>query len=275
MRFPTIASRALCVFALAASSILVASPANAVTSGLAVDYTDIWYAAGEDGWGINLVQSDTFIYGTFFIFGSDKKPTWVTATLSWDANSNKYTGPVYAYQGSYFGGPWSAADHVESTVGTASFTPDTSSTSLGTMTYTVSGAGPITKSLQRLTLTTIPIAGNYIGGQVGTYTSCASSSSNMIYSDTFQLKISQSAGIANMVFSYNGLNQSCTFSGTLTQTASNHAISSATYKCDDGLNTAAVMSDVKITAQGIEGRFSAPNVGGSCREDARFSAVLD
>lgn len=271
MRMPTLITRALYLTALAASAIVSMSLANAVTSGRAVDYTDIWYAVGEDGWGINLVQSDTFIYGTFFIFGPDKKPTWVTANLAWDGTSN-YTGIVYAYQGSYFGGTWNAADHVESTVGTASFAPNSSNSSLGTMTYAVSSAGTITKSLQRLTLTTIPVAGNYIGGQAGAYTGCTSSP-DALYSDTFKLQISQSAGIASLSFSYDGLNQSCTISGNLTQNASNHAISSATYKCDDGLNTGASLNDLKITAQGIEGRFSAPNVGGGCREDARFSAV--
>jgi hypothetical protein len=136
----------------------------------------------------------------------------------------------------------------------------------------VSGTGPVTKSLQRLTLTTIPIAGTYTGGQSGAYTGCNSASSNALYTDKFTLRISQTAGIASLSFSY--ANQSCTFTGTLTQNASNHAISSATYKCDDGLNTGAAMSDIKVTAQGIEGTFSAPDVGGGCREDARFSAVL-
>ncbi len=34
----------------------------------AVDYTDIWYDAAESGWGVNLVQSDAFIFGTFFVY---------------------------------------------------------------------------------------------------------------------------------------------------------------------------------------------------------------
>ena len=35
-----------------------------------------------------------------------------------------------------------------------------------------------------------------------------------------------------------------------------------------------VMTEIKATAQGVEGRFSAPSVGGNCREDAQFSGVL-
>ena len=32
----------------------------------AVDYTDIWYIPAEAGWGVNVVQSDAFMFITFF-----------------------------------------------------------------------------------------------------------------------------------------------------------------------------------------------------------------
>ncbi|MEO8345391.1 MAG: hypothetical protein ABI607_06825 [Betaproteobacteria bacterium] len=273
MRLPTSIARPLCSAALAVLFVLSTPCANAVTSSRAVDYTDIWYAVGEDGWGVNLVQSDTFIYGTFFIFGADKKPTWITATLVWDGTS-KYVGPIYTYFGSYYAGPWNSTDHVESQVGTASFTPDTNNSTLGALAYAVSGVGTVTKSLQRLTLTSIPIAGTYIGGQTGAYTGCTNSGDNSFYTDTFTLQTSQSANIASLNFSYNGLNESCTLAGALNQNGSLHSIPTATYKCDKGLNTGVAIRDIKITAQGIEGSLSAPDVGGGCREDARFSAVL-
>jgi hypothetical protein len=201
MRLPTSVTRALCTAAFALSAVFSVAPAHAVTSSLAVDYTDIWYAAGEDGWGVNLVQSDTFIYATFFIFGSDTKPYWLTAVLVWDGSS-KYTGKVYSYLGSYYAGPWNAADHVESEVGTASFTPDSNSSYMGALTYTVPGVGTVNKSLQRLTLTTIPIAGTYVGGQSGAYTGCASAGDNLLYSDTYTVQISQASGISNLSFTY-------------------------------------------------------------------------
>jgi len=275
MRLPTSVTRTLCAAAFALSAALSAAPANAVTSGMAVDYTDIWYAAGEDGWGVNFVQSDTFLYGTFFVFGADKKPTWITATLVWDGSAS-YSGPVYTYQGSYYAGPWNPADHVESQVGTASFTPDSSNSVLGSLTYTVTGVGTVNKSLQRLTLITIPIAGTYRGGQSGAYTGCTSAGDNAVYTDTFTLQISQASGIASLAFAYDGLKETCTIAGGLTQNGPIHSIPSATYKCDvDGLNTTAVLRDLKITAQGIEGRFASPDVGGGCHEDARFSAVAN
>ena len=138
----------------------------------------------------------------------------------------------------------------------------------------MTGVGTVNKSLQRLTLTTIPIVGTYIGGQSGAYSGCANSSGNALYSDTFTLQVSQASGIASLTFTYQGLNESCTIAGALAQNGPIHSIPSATYKCDKGLNTTVAISDLRITAQGIEGRLAASDVGGACREDARFSAVL-
>ena len=57
----------------------------------ATDYTDIWYIPAESGWGANVVQSDNFLFVTFFIYGADNKPTWYTAQLTLDASGN-YNG---------------------------------------------------------------------------------------------------------------------------------------------------------------------------------------
>jgi len=262
--------RSFCAAASAALAMLLSSlPAHAVSSGLAVDYTDTWYTVGEEGWGVTLFQSDITLYGLFFIYGADKKPTWFNAVTAWDGNS-KYVGKVFSQQGSYFAGPWNQSEQIEAEAGTVSFQPDPANSSLGTLTYTITGVGTVTKPLQRLSLTPIPVTGTYVGGQAGAYTGCAN---NSIYQDQFFLQISQSAGIASLSFAYGG-QLNCSFVGTMTQNGTLHSISSATYKCDDGLNTGASMTDIKITAQGIEGRFTAPDVGGGCREDARFSAVL-
>ena len=51
----------------------------------------------EGGWGVNVVQSDDFLFLTFFIYGADNKPTWYTAQLTLDASGN-YNGKLYATQ---------------------------------------------------------------------------------------------------------------------------------------------------------------------------------
>ncbi len=95
----------------------------------ASDYTDIWFNPSEQstaggGWGVNVVQSDAFLFLTFFIYGPDNKPTWYVAGLTRDANGN-FNGPLYATTGTYFGAPWNPADGAGSAqVGTASFHAD-------------------------------------------------------------------------------------------------------------------------------------------------------
>ncbi len=52
------------------ASLLVACSAQAL------EYTDVYYDTAESGWGVFLVQSNTFQFLAFFIYGPDNKPTW-------------------------------------------------------------------------------------------------------------------------------------------------------------------------------------------------------
>jgi hypothetical protein len=240
---------------------------------VATDYTDIWFLPAESGWGVNVVQSDSFVFVTFFIYGADGKPTWYSANLTQDASGN-FNGPLYATTGTSFALPWVPAQLGQAAVGTASFQPTGPYTAK--LVYILT-SGPIlttvTKSIQRQNLTTITVGGAYSGAQTGAYSGsgCAAST----YRDFHDLQISQGTnGAVTFTFAYTeGLN--CTFSGTLVQYGQLYSVPSATYQCSDGLNTSASMSEIKATAQGVEGLFSAPSVGGNCREDAQFSGVLD
>jgi len=198
------------------AAVFVAQPAVAAD----YDFTDTWYNPAESGWGVNFTQSDNFIFATFFIYGSDKKPTWYTAQMTWDGAS-KFSGGLYATQGTYFALPWNPSDNPPATpVGTAVFTPSSSNNFQGTLTYTVNGAGTVTKTIQRQTLTSILLAGNYIGGTSGAYSGCSTSTSNGPYTDYVALKVTQSGNGVSMVFAYNnnGNALTCTLAGTLTQT---------------------------------------------------------
>ncbi len=238
----------------------------------ATDYTDIWYLLIESGWGVNLIQAEDVIFATFFVYGPNNQPTWHVAIIYRDANGN-FAGNLYSTVGPYFGGPWNPALYAPTLAGTALFVP--TSPYQGTLTYTLIGGPTVSKSIVRQTLKTIVLGGNYTGGQAGTYSSCASSGDNTAYKDNFDLQVSHQLDTAMATFQFaytSGL--SCTFSGTLTQNGQLYTIPNASYQCSDGLNTSAGMSEIKATAQGIEGQFSAPTVGLGCREDAFFSAVL-
>ena len=235
----------------------------------AVDYTDIWWIPAENGWGVNVVQSDNFQFITFFIYGADGKPTWFTGQVTQDASGN-FNGTLYSTTGTYYILPWGGL--AGGVAGTVSFQPLTPSTAR--LIYTVNGVGMVTKVIQRQTLTAITVGGVYAGGQSGTYSGCSTGTSNGPYKDFFDLSLTQLTN-QSVTFSFVYTNVSCTFSGTLVQTGQLYSVPNAAYSCNDGLNTTATMTEIKATAQGVEGRFSAPSVGGNCREDAQFSGVLN
>src|SRR6266851_2661215 len=110
----------------------------------AADYTDIWFNPSESGWGLNVVQSDTFLFMTFFIYGADNKPTWFTAQVNQDASGN-FNGALFASTGTYYILPWVGV--TTAAVGSASFQPQGPYTAK--LVYSVNGVGTVTKTLQR------------------------------------------------------------------------------------------------------------------------------
>jgi len=234
---------------------------------LATDYSDMWFLPTESGWGVNFTQNANVLFMTFFLYDQNGKPTWYVA-ISYQNPDGSFSGTLYSTTGTYFGSPW-GGDTVTA-AGTASFTPVNAYQ--GTLNYTLSAGPTVTKSIVRQSLVAIDLTGNYTGGQAGGYSNCSDASQNGLYKDTFDLQVTQSAGVLTLIFSYNGLGESCTFSGALVQNGQLFTVPSASYTCQDGLNTTASMSEIKQTSQGIEGKFSASGVG-SCSEDAAFYGV--
>lgn len=241
------------------------------------DYSDIWWSDPlEDGWGMNLIQSQDFIFATFFVYGPAPAtaPTWYAANLYRQSNGT-FSGGVYATTGTGIGAPWNPADHPPATqVGNATFTPTSSAT--GTLNYNVNGVN-VSKSIRRQTLTTIKLSGSYIGTAVIHTTGCTNTGSNKTqYFDADPI-VSQTIGVS-LSFQLAFDNEVCTLSGPSLQEGLLSRIPNAAYVCNSGapstLNTTATVYEVKATSTGIEGRWSASNVGGGCREDGTFSAVL-
>jgi hypothetical protein len=271
MRLSNSFARYLCVLVLGALSILLP-----LQPALAAEYTDLWVTPGEDAWGVNFVQWGNVIFATFYIYGPDKKPVWYTAVLNWDGVS-KYTGTLFATQGTFFPLPWVPGDIVDQPAGTATFQPSTSNNYQGSLVYTVNAVGTATKAIQRLTVAPTLLAGNYSGGESDAFSNCTNSAdNNPTYLDWYTLQVVQSAGnnvSLNYIYPFYNPAITCTLSGTLVQNGLLYGITSATYLCSDGTNTTATLTDLKATAQGIEGHFSAVSVAGNCHEDSRFSAA--
>lgn len=257
------------ILASLAATFLCCVPRAAV----AADYTDLWWVPAESGWGVNVVQSENFLFLTFFIYGADNKPTWYTAQLTQDA-TGAYSGGLYVTAGTYYALPWNTGDAIPAQqVGSASFRPSAANAHQATLTYVVNGVGTVTKAVERQTLTAINLGGAYTGGLAGAQTGCSAAGA---YRNTYDLQITQTAaGATTLAFAFP--TYACTLAGTVDQHGSQYTMSGAEYKCTQNnqtvLTATANLAELKATALGIEGRWTAP-VGGGCTENAHFSAVL-
>ncbi|MFO1324147.1 MAG: hypothetical protein U1F15_08775 [Burkholderiales bacterium] len=235
----------------------------------AVNWTDIWYAVPEIGAGYNFVQSDSFIFATFFVHAANLEPDWYTGQMTANADGS-WSGGLYRTTGSYFGGPYIPAQTNTVQVGNVKFTP-TSSTS-GLLEFNV-GAVTVSKVLTRLSLTSIALGGDYLGGVVAVVSKCNDANQNGTFNAFITVTATQVAnGALTLDLALQGAG-SCRFTGNYEQNGVLTRIPNAAYTCGNAFSATAAVSQITSTAQGIEGQWVA-NVGGGCQENGYFSAVL-
>ena len=246
----------------------------ATARAAAHEYTDVYYDIAEPGWGIFLVQSDTTEFIAFFIYGPDGKPVWYTAQLT-DDGTGKYAGSLYAITGTYFVNPWQGFN--VSAAGTASFQP--SDNYHATLSYTVNGAGTVTKAIQRQTLTSYPMAANYSGSMAGAITGCNDPTRNdPAFRARYGLTVEQIGDqSASLTFTFVDTAHSgivCTVTGPLSHFGRLYEMA-ATLTCTGATNVGPIAVTIEAlhpTGQGIEGHLKGAT-GGGCTSSLHFSAV--
>jgi len=241
-----------------------------VRPAAAVDWTDLWWNPNESGWGVNFVQSNNFMFATFFIYGANNQPTWVTANMTQDVNG-VWSGPLYQTTGTFYGSPWNPGQQTTTQVGSATFSPSSSVT--GTLTYNVGGTN-VAKSIQRQTLTTIPLGGHYSGAMLSTFSNCNNANNNGSQTSYANLTVTQTVG-STLQLDFDSDFGKCTIVGNYNQNGSLYSIINAAYSCYSSSLTAQ-LSEVKSTSQGIEGRWTS-NVSSAyagCVENAYFSFLF-
>jgi hypothetical protein len=241
----------------------------------ALEFTDVYFSPSEPGWGAFLVQSDTFQFMAFFIYGPDGKPTWYTAELTNDGTGN-YTGTLYAITGTYFANPWQGYNY--SSAGTASFKP--TDIYHATLTYTVTGVGTVTKAVQRQTLTPYVFAGDYSGSMSGSISGCTDPAQNdPAFRGRYGLAVTQVGDTsATLTFSFVDVNHSgivCTVSGPLAHLGRLYQLNaqlSCTGPGQGGNPHSVTIDSLHPTGQGIEGHLTG-STGGGCAVSLHFAAV--
>lgn len=236
----------------------------------ATDYTDVWWNTAESGWGANFVQSDKFIFASFFVYGPAGTPTWYSGQLTLGAGG-AFTGPLYATTGSYFGaGSFNPAQTTLTPVGTVTFMP--TAADAGVLTYNV-GNVTITKGIQRLSLTAPPLSGSYSGGVVVETSGCPDPTDNDSLDVPADVTVTQAnPGQIKVTLGLLLGIATCSFSSTGAVKQVGALVSyPASYTCG-GFTGSAKVYELKSTSLGIEGRWMATDSDG-CREEGRFSAV--
>jgi hypothetical protein len=177
---------------------------------------------------------------------------------------------VYLTTGTYFGNPWNTGNNSVTQVGTATFTPTSAIT--GTLAYNVNSVS-VTKSIQRQTLTTIPLGGSYRGAYQSIYSNCNDSSLNGPITYDSRWTVTQTIG-GDITFSVTS-NDSFTMRGAWYQTGTLFSMPAAAYTLA-GKTMTATVTQIKATSQGLEGTWSA-NIGAAypgCVETGYFSLLF-
>ena len=90
------------------------------------DLTDLWWNSNESGWGLTASHQRDVIFLTFYIYGSDNRATFYTATATYTGQAGSgaliFTGPMYQTTGPWFGTFFNPNAVSARLVGTATFT---------------------------------------------------------------------------------------------------------------------------------------------------------
>jgi hypothetical protein len=111
--------------------------------------TSLWWNPAESGWGINLNQQGTLMFGTLFTYEAGRTPLWLVMPAgAMQADGLTFTGDLYRTTGPAFNAspftPIGAANITRT--GTMSISFDEANAA--TLTYTNNGV-EVTKSIQR------------------------------------------------------------------------------------------------------------------------------
>jgi hypothetical protein len=251
---------------LAAASFFV-SPAH--PTSFSVDQSDLYYIPAESGWGIQLVQRGSVIFGTMFVYGPSNTPTWYVATMQFAGNFT-WTGDLYATTGPYFGTvPFNPANVVATKVGTMTWVAQTVET--GTLSYVVDGVA-VTKNVVRQTLVFDDYSGTYLGGIHFTLTGCvnpADNGSGEIPIAT--ISVVQDGASLRITISVLGVTLAA-ISGTLSQSGQFGAVL-GTFSDDFGDSGTASVSALNVQVNALAATYSLNSSSSGCQNVGYFAGM--
>lgn len=255
----------LCAFVLA--FLVMTGGARATSAN--TDVSDIWWNPTESGWGMQMVNTGTFVFATIYIYGLDIRPTWLTGQLTrTGAAQITFSGPLYVTTGPYFGGPFNPGAVGARQVGTMTFVLTTVTS--GQLTYSVDGV-VVTKAVQRQPLTLDNYSGNYAGTVTATTSGCISPADNGTGTFPINMGITQNGQSMSMVLAVNG--GSCSFVGTYSQLG-RMGQASGTTTCADGSVSSATFFEMSNVPYMFTARLQTFTPADGCGEVGEIAGVI-
>jgi hypothetical protein len=253
--------------------LLVAASANlapALATSYSTDQSDLWWNPSEAGWGIQFVQRDNLIFATMFVYDPSHIPIWYGGTLYPTGDSFTWSGANYVTSGSWFGNvPYNPAQFSSRVVGTMTWVA--TSTSTGTLTYTVDGVS-VTKLLTRQTIVLDRFSGNFQGAIHRAASSCSSPANNTTTELSAGFFISQVNNTSMSIDTSDALGNVCNYSGTLSQAGQMGSIAGA-YSCNNGDSGTFNIFELQVNISGITGRFAQNSDLTACVSNGWFGAM--
>jgi hypothetical protein len=241
----------------------IAYSAPGTATSFSYDQSDLWWLSSESGWGMQLVQRGQVMFATLFVYDSNNRPVWYTATVM-PTGDGTWAGDLYATTGPWFGAATFDPNAVTlQKVGTLTWATVDSTT--GTLTYAVNTTA-VTKRVERQLLVYDDYSGHYAAA-LSWVNSCTGLHEQ--YADLVVTQVNQNVSVNWTTLN----NTSCSFAGTLSQ-AGQFGRVAGTFECfpvhDDGQFT---FYELIAGKQSLSGRFSSLDEDSGCSNDGYFSAA--
>jgi len=209
---------------LLAAVVATATAAHATTP--VTNYSDLWAAPDEPGWGLNVSQQANTLFATLFTYDKGEQAVWYSVTLTYQSTGANgavsYAGDLYETTGPALGQPYDPRLVRYRQVGR--MTMDFGDAAHALLAYTVDGVR-VVKQVGRLTFAAQSLVGDYVGATSDVTYGCEDPSRNgLITNDPGPFTIRQQGGELVLQF------PTCRFNGTYTQQGQIGQVDS-TYEC--------------------------------------------
>ena len=209
--------------------------------------------ANESGWGVTASHQREVVFLTFFVYGTDNRPTFYTATATYTGQSGSgalnFSGQMVQTTGPWLGTFFNPNSVTRRVVGDVTFSAFVDA---ATLTYSVDGT-VVNKALTRQTFRLNELTASYAGVIRQTAAGCVNPANNGTLENIVGVSIANSD--TNFAMTTNGNGLVCNYAGNYRQ-GGRMGSSTGTYTCP-GISGSYEMLEIEANPSGMTARFSA------------------